>query len=216
MPREALSEEQLESFRLRAVEAAMRLFAEQGYAAVTMRALAAELGVSAMTPYRYFANKEQLFDMVRADAFRRLADHQQSAAQRPRDPLGRLAALCHSYVQFALSEPNAYRIMFSLHDDAQEASEALQREQARSFSYLLAAVEEAAAQRLVHGDPLTCAHLFWSQAHGLVSLELAGKLHVGRTLAELCDAFVASLVERAQRSRPTRSPSPQKRSRRKV
>ncbi len=212
VPRPALSDNQLETFRKRAVQAATRLFAEQGYAAVTMRALATELGVSPMTPYRYFENKEQLFDSVRAEAFGRFADQQCDAAKRTLKPLSRLAALCRSYVHFALSEPNAYRIMFSLHDHAQEPSEALKREQERSFSYLLAAVQASVAAGSLQGDPLTCALLLWSQAHGLVSLELSGKLHVGRTLDELCEAFIASVHGREKPSKrrargtiPTRS-----------
>ncbi len=40
---------------------------------MTLRALAAELGCSPMTPYRYFENKAELFAVVRADAFRRFA-----------------------------------------------------------------------------------------------------------------------------------------------
>ena len=34
-------------------------------------------------------------------------------------------------------------------------------------------------------DPDTVAHLFWAAVHGLVSLELAGKLNLGRDLASL-------------------------------
>ena len=54
MPRTALSEAEIEAFRHRAVIAAMKLFAERGYQGVTMRSVAAALGVSAMAPYRYF------------------------------------------------------------------------------------------------------------------------------------------------------------------
>ena len=67
----ALSSVEIEAFRERIREAAARLFASAGYAAVTMRAVAAEVGCSAMTPYRYFASKEHIFAVVRAEAFRR-------------------------------------------------------------------------------------------------------------------------------------------------
>ena len=48
---------------------AERLFAERGPQGVTMRELARELGVSAMTPYRYFKDKESILAAVRANAF---------------------------------------------------------------------------------------------------------------------------------------------------
>ena len=42
------------------IEAALRLFRERGYDATTMRAIAAEAGVSVGNAYYYFASKEQL------------------------------------------------------------------------------------------------------------------------------------------------------------
>ena len=63
--RAILTVEEVGAFRAKAVAAATRLFAERGYRGVTLRSLAKELGVSPMTPYRYFENKEELFAMVR-------------------------------------------------------------------------------------------------------------------------------------------------------
>ena len=57
MPR-VLSESDVADFRERLCDVAEKLFAEKGPDAVTMRQLASELGVSPMTPYRYFADKE--------------------------------------------------------------------------------------------------------------------------------------------------------------
>ena len=75
MARLALRPDEIAAFRRRAAEAAMHLFAAQGYEAVTMRSLADALGVSAMTPYRYLdGGKRELFGLVRAEAFRRFAD----------------------------------------------------------------------------------------------------------------------------------------------
>jgi AcrR family transcriptional regulator len=46
--------------RLQIVQSALRLFAERGYDRTTMRAIAAEAGVSVGNAYYYFASKEQL------------------------------------------------------------------------------------------------------------------------------------------------------------
>src|SRR5690606_9753467 len=77
--RAALTEEAIDAFRARAVAAATRRFAEKGFEGVTMRAIATSLGVSPMTAYRYFAGKDELFAMVRREAFRRFADSQAAA-----------------------------------------------------------------------------------------------------------------------------------------
>ncbi|HTZ45069.1 MAG TPA: TetR/AcrR family transcriptional regulator C-terminal domain-containing protein [Jatrophihabitans sp.] len=50
--------------RQRVVEETLAMIDEQGLAAVTMRALAARLGVEAMSLYKHVANREALFDAV--------------------------------------------------------------------------------------------------------------------------------------------------------
>lgn len=60
MPRAPLTAQQVAAFRARALTVAHRLFQTDGLAGLTARALAAELNVSPMTPYRYFGSREGL------------------------------------------------------------------------------------------------------------------------------------------------------------
>lgn len=185
MPRASLTEEQVNAFRARAVAIATTLFGEQGYRGVTLRSLANELGVSPMTPYRYFENKEALFAMVRAEAFRRFADAQEEAVHAAEGPEAALHALGKAYVRFALEEPAAYRIMFELEQAPSAAHDKLEYEQRRAFSFLLSAATGAVKLGILEGDPLHQAHMLWAKVHGLVSLHLAGKLEMGCTLEDL-------------------------------
>lgn len=184
MPRTALTPGQIKAFRDRACEVARRLFAERGYHKMSMRALAAELGCSPMTAYRYFDNKAELFAQVRTEAFRQFADAQERAAAGG-DPIERLATLKQAYIGFAIDDPVAYQIMLGIDQEPTDRYPALEAEQRRAFSHLHAAVADAIEAGLMGGDPLTVAHLFWAQVHGLVSLHLAGKLIMGRSLDEL-------------------------------
>jgi AcrR family transcriptional regulator len=183
VPRLALADDDLAAFRRRAIAAATRLFAARGYDAVTMRAVAAELEVSAMTTYRYFAGKEALFAGVRAEAFRRFADRLEGALAGRGAPLTRLRRLKQAYLAFAVAEPDAYRIMFELAQPSPDDRE-LHAQSARAFATLHRTVGDAVLAGELRGDPLTIAHLVWADTHGLVSLHLAGKL-AGRTLAQL-------------------------------
>jgi AcrR family transcriptional regulator len=183
-----LTQEDLDAFRARAVDVAMGLFAEEGYRAVSLRSLAKALGVSAMTPYRYFENKEELFSMVRAEAFRRFANAQRDAVNGVEDPEDALRLLGKAYVSFALDEPDAYHIMFEPLQSPAGTYAALEAEQARAFSYLHGAVRALADALGLEGDPLHRAHVLWAQVHGLVSLHLAGKLVMGCSLEELMPA----------------------------
>ncbi|MFW2387553.1 MAG: TetR/AcrR family transcriptional regulator [Polyangiales bacterium] len=194
MPRAALTIEELDAFRGRAGAAATKLFAERGYPGVTLRSVAKELGVSPMTPYRYFENKEELFARVRTEAFRRFADVLRDATAGIDDPSVALRRLAAAYVSFALDEPDAYHAMFdSLQAPAGSYPE-LDTEQTRAFSYLHSAVTDAVDAGILPGEPLRRAHMLWAQVHGLVSLHLAGKLLMGCTL----DDLVSSVFERPE------------------
>ena len=192
--RAALTVEELDAFRGRAVAAATRLFAERGYRGVTLRSLAKEIGVSPMTPYRYFENKEELFAMVRMEAFRRFADAQFDSVAGIEDPEEALQMLGRAYVGFALDEPDAYHIMFELLQAPAGTYPELEAEQSRAFSYLHAAVKASVKAGLIHGESLPQAHYLWAQVHGLVSLHLAGKLVMGCGLEEL----VSTVFEKPQ------------------
>ncbi len=141
--------------------------------------------MSAMTPYRYFENKEELFAMVRTEAFRRFADAQRDAIAGVTDPEDALRMLGRAYVSFALDEPDAYRIMFELLQAPAGTYPELETAQARAFSYLHAAVAAGVEAGVLEGEPLRRAHYLWAQVHGLVSLHLAGKLVMGCSLDDL-------------------------------
>lgn len=188
MPRAALSKVEVEQFRESLCDVATRLFAEKGYDGVTMRALAAELGCSPMTPYRYFENKDEIFAAVRRAGFDRFADALDEARSASADHLERMRTLCQRYVRFALEEPHAYRIMFEL--DPPGGAEAPNIDEARAWFVLRDSVADAIHHGKLSGDPDTLAHLYWSSIHGLVALHLAGKLVLGRDLETLVEAFM--------------------------
>ena len=187
MGRKARSDTVVQEFRERLVEAATHLFATQGFEGVTLRAVAAALGVSPMTPYRYFRDKEEIFAAVRATAYESFAWSQQEAYDSTADPIARLRALGLAYQAWARAPPDAYRLMFSLRQPDPTAFGDLRDAELRGWHPLYQAVEAAGAALGGHlqGEPNTLAHLLWCGMHGIVSLDLAGKLTNGRTADDL-------------------------------
>lgn len=175
MPR-VLSSEDVEAFRDRLCQAAERLFAERGPEAVTMRELAQALGVSPMTPYRYFKDKDAILAAVRAAAFARFAVRLEKAMAAPADPLGRSRNAGQAYIEFALAEPQAYRLMFDLNQPTEGDYPALQAAIARARRTMTQHVEAMIEAGLMDGDAELIGHLFWSILHGTLMLQLAGKL----------------------------------------
>jgi len=196
MGRKKLSEQARQAFRDRLLSAAMKLFAESGYDAVSIRALANAVGCSAMTPYRYFAHKAAIFDACRCRAFENFAEAQERIAGRHDDPLGRIRALGEAYASFADDNPAAFRLMFEL-DQPRESSSGLHKAEQRAFRTLRDAVSDAVQAGYLRGDPITLAHLYWTSLHGIVVLSLTRKLVHGRSRSALLAALFEGAFTRA-------------------
>ena len=99
MPR-ILTPADIAEFRNRLCEVGVQLFSELGFERFNMREMAKRLGVSAMTPYRYFEHKEAILAEVRVRAFARFADWLEEQLSAP--GADDTNALSHAYAQFAV------------------------------------------------------------------------------------------------------------------
>ena len=175
MPR-ALSPAQVEDFRERLCVAAERLFAEHGPEAVTMRQLAAELGVSPMTPYRYFKDKDDILAAVRASGFGRFAEAMETAFNSETDPVKRSEAVGRAYTRFALGQSDAYRLMFDLSQPNEADYPELVAASTRARDIMVDQAAGMVQGGLIDTDPELVAHMLWAALHGGLVLQLAGKL----------------------------------------
>ncbi len=192
MPR-VLSDTDVADFRERLCEAAERLFAERGPDAVTMRQLAAELGVSPMTPYRYFEDKDDILAAVRANGFTRFAEALETARASATGAHARGTAVGQAYMTFALENPHAYKLMFDFNQPHAEKYPDLVAAGLRAQKTMTGHVEDSIAEGLMAGDPQQIGLMFWAAIHGVVILELAGMIPPGasRWLYPALDATMA-------------------------
>lgn len=141
------------------VGAALELLETHGPEGLTMRAVAAVVGIKAPSLYKHFPDKEELETALIAEAFRQVATVFSEAIEGSSEPL---ADLARAYRQWAKEHPHLYRLM---------THKPLRRE------LLPEGLEASAARPLVQavgGDP-DLARAAWALAHGLTSLELAGR-----------------------------------------
>jgi AcrR family transcriptional regulator len=192
MPR-VLTESDVADFRERLCEAAERLFSQKGPDAVTMRQLAVELGVSPMTPYRYFADKDDILAAVRASAFSRFARLMEEAYERAPDARAKGVAVRDAYLAFAFENPQAYKLMFDLNQPNEAEYPALVAAAARARTAMSQYVRGLVEAGVLEGDPEQIGLMFWSATHGAVGLELVGKLPPGaaRTLIAATSSAMA-------------------------
>jgi AcrR family transcriptional regulator len=171
-----LTNTDLADFREKLIAAATKLFADKGCEGFTMRELASELGVSAMTPYRYFRDKDEILAAVRAAAFDRFAEALEKAFETASDALLRSNAVGEAYVRFAFREPASYRLMFDMAQPGEANYPDLVRAANRARHTMTAHVRPMVEQGLLEGDPVLIGHVFWAVLHGAIVLQLAGKL----------------------------------------
>lgn len=171
--------------------AAMAQLAQQQDASLSLRELARTAGVSIAAVYRHFPSKEALLAEVAAAGFAAL--RQRWDQHLP--PLGSLPAaerfelMGRQYIEFALSVPAHYRLMFE-HQDVRQFPVLLQAAE-QCFEHVLltagAAVREAGLD--AHWAK-AAASAGWSLGHGYVMLRLSGRLDMTGGGNELTPALV--------------------------
>jgi AcrR family transcriptional regulator len=99
--------------RMRAtlIEAALALFSAGGLDAVSMRALSARLGISAMTPYYYFESKAQLLSALWQHVLKDLYARVSEAVEQQSGARARLKAYIDAFLHFYETHPDEYRLV---------------------------------------------------------------------------------------------------------
>jgi len=180
--------------RKRILEAARELFVARGVEAVTLREIAQRIEYSTTAIYVQFKDKQDLLDhMVREDfaAFTAAL----AAVTSVVDPLERLTRLGDAYVEFAMTMPRHYQLLF-MTPHAAPAPEDVVHDVAGVDGYhlLLRTVTECVTTgrfRPELRDPDGLAQAIWATVHGVVSLlvimgpEAVFRWRSPATLAEL-------------------------------
>lgn len=98
------------------LEATLEVIDKEGLEAVSLRAVARQLGVSEAAPYHHFAGKQDLLAALAADAYRGLGERLTLAVEsEDLDCFERLGVLVRTYIQYGLENRGRYRLMFGEH-----------------------------------------------------------------------------------------------------
>jgi len=114
------------------LSSAARLFAENGFARVSLEDLGSAVGVSGPAVYRHFDSKQAVLAALLVEVSERLVSGGQGVVAEAADDEDALRALIRFHVEFALVNPDVIRVqdrdLDSLADEDQHAVRALQRE----------------------------------------------------------------------------------------
>ena len=160
--------------------------------------------------YRYFRDRDEIIAALRADAFSQFSDALEAAFARGDEPYARARAVGSAYLDFALANPNAYRLMFDLDQAGTRRYPLLAAATERAGRTITRHVRDLIAAGIVKGDPDRIGHALWAAAHGVVVLHLAGRLPEGIDVRSLYFETMR-LAFRGARTRPSgRSPTSQR------
>jgi AcrR family transcriptional regulator len=153
--------------------AARTILKDQGYAELSMRALARAAGITAPTIYDYFPGKEAVLDALFAEGADMLASVIKWAAAAVEPGADRLQAIGTAYRRFAIDNPDLYLLLFGGTDPSYSPSENLIEKLHHVSDLAAEAVQEAMdAGYLRPGSAEDVSNSMWVMAHGSVMLEL--------------------------------------------
>ncbi len=170
--------------RERLIEGGIRLLERDGLQSLSVRNLAAEVGVSTMAVYTHFGGMTGVIDAVAGEAFARFSQALTDAPQTD-DPVADFFVMGGAYRAFALANPQRYQLIFGVAAPASLGSDRTDVttdggmtggvESTASFDALRQVVHRMiAAGRIRDDGELNMAGRLWSVSHGAVMLELAG------------------------------------------
>jgi AcrR family transcriptional regulator len=171
--RKAKEKEDLKALILKA---AKKLFVEKGVEQTTIRSIANAIEYSVGTVYVYFKDKNAILYALHTQGFSHLGGDFKVLYNVP-DPMERLRAMGKVYIQFAVSNPDMYDLMFSL-KAPMEFLEALHQEEWNegkgTFDVLRTTVKHCMDKGHFKGHKLEpLAFMIWGMVHGMCSLEIS-------------------------------------------
>jgi AcrR family transcriptional regulator len=158
------------------LQGAVRVIAEAGPAAFTLREVARRAGVSHNAPYRHFRNKDALLAAIATQGFRELTRAMRGPGERHLKAIDKLKQSGLAYVAFAVRRPEHFTVMFDAPVVTSEDPEYAQASQ-ESFNTLVKHIQICQEEgQLPAGDTLERALYAWSLVHGIAKLAVAGRI----------------------------------------
>jgi len=150
------------------LETAFGLVDSRGIAAVSMRALAREAGVSSAAPFRHFADKQLLLDAVAEKAAAELERKLDEATAECGDALTQFRAMSVAYVRFAAEHPALFDLIHSA--DAVSARFMGEVNDERRLKLIALIIEGQNAGLIPEAEPELIALTSEALTHGLARM----------------------------------------------
>ncbi len=179
------------NLRAAVLQRAVEVIAAQGPGALTMRSLAADLGVSHTAPRHHFGSLTGVFTAVAAEGFSLLGERMAAAG----DSGAGFLEIGVSYVAFALTHPAHFQVMFSpsLLDGTDPS---LAAAKGAVFAELTSGVEQMSAAGGIE-DAAAAVVAGWGIVHGIATLALTGNLDSAGLRPLIANGDIVAIARRS-------------------
>jgi AcrR family transcriptional regulator len=172
------SDHSKEEIREMALTAAEKIADRDGFAGLSARKVAKEIGYTVGTLYLVFANLDDLILNVNARTLDKLYIYLQEASEKCRQPNTCVIAIARAYVEFATEKPHRWNMIF---DHSLPEGEEIPAWYMRKVAAIFELVEEHLQPMLQgqsHRKLAQTARTLWCGVHGICALAVKDKLDV--------------------------------------
>ncbi len=181
------------------LDQATQVVRDRGASELSLRELAATIGVTHAAPRRYFPDRRVLLDALAVEGFARLRHRLREAADAPHSYREQVRSVAKAYVDFTIAEANVVELMFA-HNHGPDGR-AVGESAAAAFAPMVQVFRRGQAEGMLSGhDPDRVGLIFLATLQGL-----AGLANCGVVPARQVDALIDDAVARFAPSRSPRS-----------
>lgn len=172
------------------LDEAVKMLLESGEESLSIRQLAARLGVSRTAPYHHFRDKQALLCAIAEEGFNRLHNTVFTPISASQSTSSQVELFIEGYLNFALENREFYDLMFSSRLWKSDLlAETLLQQARECFKSYLVFVERWQASGDLHSDidSRRFAQITWSTMHGLSRLLIDGIYVVEDSVDAICE-----------------------------
>jgi len=160
------------------IKAGADILSKEGVSALSLRKVAHKAGVSHAAPYAHFADKQALIAAISTEGYKKLYEKiAHVAGQYQADPLRRLVEASWAYVQFALDEPDQFKVTLSGMIEKEQDYPAFVETARQTFSLVVDIVAQCQQAGILRNGPADLVAVSaWSLIHGFVTLLLENQV----------------------------------------
>jgi len=160
------------------IKAGVKILAKEGVSGLSLRKVAKQAGVSHAAPYSHFADKQALIAAISTEGFKQLYIQIEGIFKaRQNEPSALLVETAWAYMEFALHEPDRFKLMFSSVLEKEKDYPDFVHFSQENFSQIVEVVKICQTAGVLRPGPVELTAVsVWGAAHGLVMLVLEGQI----------------------------------------